>query len=86
MLRSKLVDGASPIAYGYSDETSVYGDAPPVFTVSNMAGGRGGFRFGGDNASRPTGRGTAADHDQPEGRPPAAIPNRPRWNGGRPRR
>jgi hypothetical protein len=82
VLHSKLVDGASPIAYGYDDTTSVYGDAPPVFTVSNMAGGRGGFRFGGDNASRPTGRGTAADHDQPEGRPPAAIPEPPkveRW-------
>ncbi len=78
VLRSKLVDDASPIAYGYGDTTAVYGDNPPVFTVSNMAGGRGGFRFGGDNARRPTGRGTADDQDQPEGRPPAAIPEPPK--------
>ena len=41
ILRSKLVDGASPIAYGYGDDLSIYADNPPLFGVSALVGGRG---------------------------------------------
>src|SRR6185503_12871379 len=40
ILRSKLVDGASPIAYGYGDDLSIYADNPPLFGVSALVGGR----------------------------------------------
>ena len=42
VLRSKLVDGASPIAYGYDDGLSIYSSDGPIFGVSNTLGGRGG--------------------------------------------
>src|SRR5205823_2239387 len=34
VLRSKMVDAASPIAYGYGDDLSIYADNPPIFSVS----------------------------------------------------
>jgi hypothetical protein len=73
VLRSKVVDGASPIAYGYDDALSIYSADGPIFSVSNTSGGRGG-RAGGASAEprRPTGRGTPDDTDQPQGRPPSA--------------
>ena len=43
-LRSKMVDAASPIVYGYSDNLAIFASNPPVFNVSNMAGGGGGGR------------------------------------------
>jgi hypothetical protein len=43
-LRSKTVDGASPIAYGYGDNLAIFASNPPVFNLSNMAGGGGGRR------------------------------------------
>jgi hypothetical protein len=72
VLRSKVVDGASPIAYGYDDALSIYSADGPIFDVSNTFGGRGG-RGGGASAEprRPTGRGTPDEADQPQGRPPA---------------
>jgi hypothetical protein len=78
VLRSKVVDGASPIAYGYDDTLSIYAFDGPIFSVSNFArGGRGGG--GGDERRRPTGRGTAEDPDQPQGRPPGdPAPEDPR--------
>jgi hypothetical protein len=77
VLRSKLIDGASPIAYGYDDSLSIYSSDGPIFGVSNMIGGRTG-RGGGD-PRRATGRGTPDDADQPQGRPPAeAVPEDPR--------
>ncbi|HEV2691077.1 MAG TPA: M14 family zinc carboxypeptidase, partial [Bryobacteraceae bacterium] len=45
-LRSKMVDAASPIVYGYSDNLAIFASNPPVFTVSNMVGGGGGGRGG----------------------------------------
>ena len=72
VLRSKVVDGASPIAYGYDDALSIYSSDGPIFGVSNTFGGRGGR--GGAAATeprRPTGRGTPDEADQPQGRPPA---------------
>jgi hypothetical protein len=70
VLRSKLVDGTSPIAYGYEDTLSIYSSDGPIFGVSNMIGGRGG-RGGAAEVRRVTGRGTPDDADQPQGRPPS---------------
>jgi hypothetical protein len=83
VLRSKLVDNASPIAYGYSDTTAVYCDNGPILSVSNLVGGRGGGfgaggPGGGDQPRRVTGRGTPDDPDQPQGRAPAEPPETPK--------
>jgi hypothetical protein len=78
-LRSRFVDSASPIAYGYGDELPVYCNNGPVFGVSNTVGGRGG-RFGGPvgERERATGRGLPDEVDQPQNRPAAEIPEEPR--------
>jgi hypothetical protein len=69
IIKSRLVDGASPIAYGYEDGLPVYAFDGPIFNVSSTVGGRA-FRgaSSGDERRRPTGRGTADDPDQPQGR------------------
>jgi hypothetical protein len=77
-LRSKTLDAASPIVYGYSDNVAIFASNPPVFTLSNMAGGGGGRRNNPEEHQRPTGRGTADDPDVPQGRPPADIPEAPK--------
>jgi hypothetical protein len=77
VVRSRFVDGASPIAYGYGDILSVYMSDPLILSVSNTLGGRGG-RFGGDDRERPTGRGTVDDPDTPQGRPVVEAPEEPR--------
>jgi Zinc carboxypeptidase len=77
VLRSKVVDAASPIAYGYEETLSIYSSDGPIFGLSNMVAGRGGR--GGAEPRRPTGRGTADDADQPQGRPPSEpLPEEPR--------
>ncbi len=78
-LRSKLVDAASPIIYGYNDNLAIFASNPPVFSISNMAGGGGGGggRGGAGGGERPTGRGTADDPDLPQGRVPSEIPEDP---------
>ena len=79
VLRSKVVDGASPIAYGYEDGLSVYSSDGPIFGVSNTVAGRGGRAPAGDERRRPTGRGTPDDPDQPQGRPVVEpLPEDPR--------
>jgi hypothetical protein len=79
VLRSKLVDGASPIAYGYDDTLSIYSSDGPIFSVSNTVGGRGGRGGGNGDPRRTTGRGTPDDADQPQGRPPSEpLPEEPR--------
>ena len=70
VLRSKVVDGASPIAYGYDETLSIYSSDGPIFGVSNTLGGRGG-RGGAAEPRRATGRGTPDEPDQPQGRPPS---------------
>jgi hypothetical protein len=78
VLRSKLVDAASPIAYGYDDTLSIYSADGPIFGVSSTIGGRGG-RGGGAEPRRATGRGTVDEPDQPQGRPPSdPLPEEPR--------
>jgi hypothetical protein len=80
-LRSKMVDGASPIAYGFSDNVAIFASNPPIFNVSNMVGGGGrgggGGGRGGESNTRPTGRGTADDPDTVQGRTPTEIPEEP---------
>ena len=83
MLRSKVVDGASPIAYGYdaAESLSIYSSDGPILGVSNIVGGRGGGRgtSGDETRRRPTGRGTIDDFDSPQGRPPGeALPEDPK--------
>jgi len=69
ILKTRLVDGASPIAYGFGDSLSVYCDNGPVFDLSSMAGFRGFRRLGAEQTERPTGRGTPSDPDFTPGRP-----------------
>jgi hypothetical protein len=76
-LRSKMVDAASPIAYGYRDNLAIFASNPPVFGLTNVIGGAGGRRGGAEERERPTGRGTADDPDLPQGRLPVEIPEDP---------
>jgi hypothetical protein len=81
LLRTKLVDDASPIVYGVPDNLAMYSDSGDTFTVSATAGGGGrgagggggappgGGRGGGPGGTRPTGRGTPDDPDVVQGRP-----------------
>ena len=79
VLRSKVVDDASPIAYGYDETVSIYSSDGPIFGVSNMLGGRGGRGGGSGEPRRATGRGTPDEPDLPQGRPPAdPLPADPR--------
>jgi hypothetical protein len=69
LLRSRIVDDASPIVYGIKDSLALYSSDGESFSVSNLRGGRGGGRFGGGaNEARATGRGTADDPDVVQGR------------------
>ena len=77
VVRTDLVDAASPIAYGYGDQLSVYCSNCPAFDVSSIAG-RGGFRrLGAQINGRPTGRGTMDDPDFVVGRVNQAPPVEP---------
>jgi hypothetical protein len=68
LLRSRIVDGASPITYGVPDSLAVFSDDGQSLTVGSTLAGRFGSRFG-EAAGRPTGRGTSDDPDVPQGRP-----------------
>jgi hypothetical protein len=69
LLRSRIVDDASPIVYGIRDSLALYSASGESFSVSSVRGGRGGGRFGGGaNEARATGRGTADDPDVVQGR------------------
>jgi hypothetical protein len=81
VLRSKLVDGASPLAYGYNEDLSIYSADGPIFGVSNTTGGRAprGGSTSSDEPRRATGRGTLDDPDLPQGRPGAEpLPEDPK--------
>src|SRR6266436_669050 len=75
---TRLVDAASPIAYGYDEKLSAYCDNGPIFSLSSVSGARGFRRLGGEMHSRPTGRGTADDQDFTIGRPGAEVPEEPK--------
>ena len=53
VLRSKVVDGASPIAYGYDDDLAMYSSDGPIFGVSSTLGGRGGRGGAAERAGLP---------------------------------
>jgi hypothetical protein len=78
VVRSKLVDATSPIAYGYRDNLAIWCFNGPIFNVSNIVGARAGRRLGGEMGERPTGRGTLQDADVPQGRAVADIPEEPK--------
>ena len=78
VLRTRVVDAASPIAYGYGEALSAYCDNGPVFSLTSIVGGRGGRRLGGETRTRPTGRGTASDPDFNPGRAAPEMPEEPR--------
>ncbi len=69
LLRTRVVDDASPIAYGLRDSLAVYSDDGTSFSITNVLGTRGG-RFADSATARPTGRGTADEVDVPQGRSP----------------
>ena len=71
ILRTKTVDAASPIVYGYGDSLAMYCANGPVFGINNGIGGRQ------RPQGRATGRGTPDDPDVPQGRPVAEIPDPP---------
>jgi hypothetical protein len=74
---TRLVDGASPIAYGYGEKVAAYCDNGPIFALSSIAGIRGRRRLGNESKSRPTGRGTLDDPDFTVGRPGVEVPEEP---------
>jgi hypothetical protein len=65
LLRTKIVDDASPLVYGLPDSLAVYSDGGQNFSITNVLGTRG---RGDTTIARPTGRGTADDLDVPQGR------------------
>ncbi|MGC2528565.1 MAG: M14 family zinc carboxypeptidase [Candidatus Acidiferrum sp.] len=75
---TRLVDGASPIAYGYNEKLAAYCDNGPIFSLSSIAGARGFRRLGGQMHTRPTGRGTLDDPDFVVGRPDVQAPEEPK--------
>jgi hypothetical protein len=77
VLRSKVVDSTSPLMYGYGENLSVMCSEGPIFSVSNMIGGRGGRRRAPEDRERPTGRGTVDDPDTPQNRRVAEEPEEP---------
>ena len=75
---TRLVDGASPIAYGYDEKLSAYCDNGPIFSLSSISGARGFRRLGGETHTRPTGRGTMDDPDFTVGRAGVEAPEEPK--------
>jgi zinc carboxypeptidase len=69
LLRTRVVDDASPLAYGLRDSLAVYSDDGSSFSITNVLGTRGG-RFADSATARSTGRGTADELDVPQGRFP----------------
>ncbi len=76
ILRAKVEDAKSPIAYGYDETVGVYFNQAPVFKVSLTGEGRAPAE-----TPRPSGRGSTTDPDIPQGRnwtTPEAEPERSR--------
>jgi Zinc carboxypeptidase len=72
---TRLVDGASPIAYGYEEKVAAYCDNGPIFSLGSVAGAPGRRRrLGAEMNSRPTGRGGINDQDFTIGRPGVEVP------------
>jgi zinc carboxypeptidase len=74
---TRLVDGASPIAYGYGEKVAAYCDNGPVFSLTSIAGSRRRRRLGPEMGERPTGRGSKNDPDFAVGRAGVETPEEP---------
>ncbi len=74
---TRVVDGASPIAYGYSEKVPAYCDNGPVFSLSSIAGSRRRRKLGPEMSERPTGRGSKDDPDFAVGRLGREAPQEP---------
>ena len=75
---TRLVDEASPIAYGYEEKGAAYCDNGPIFSLSSIAGQRGRRRLGPEMRARPTGRGSLDDPDFDVGRARVEAPEVPK--------
>jgi len=75
---TRLVDAASPIAYGYDEKLSAYCNDGPIFSLSSIYGVRNSRRLGAEMHTRPTGRGTMDDPDFAIGRPGIEVPEEPK--------
>ncbi len=67
LVRAAVAAAGSPVTAGYDAAVPVYFDGGPVFTVGMS-------RRRDREASRPSGRGSAADPDVPQGRPWVPVP------------
>jgi hypothetical protein len=74
---TRLVDAASPIAYGYEEKVAGYCDNGPIFTLSSIAGERRRRHLGTGTKERWTGRGGVDDPDFTVGRAGVAAPEEP---------
>jgi hypothetical protein len=74
---TRLVDGNSPIAYGYGEKVAAYCDNGPVFSLSSILGSRRFRRLGPEMGARPTGRGSKDDPDFAVGRLGTEAPDEP---------
>jgi hypothetical protein len=79
VVRSKTVDAASPILYGYRDNLAIFCSSGPIFGISNSVSGRGGRRAGGEGGDRLTGRGAPDDPDVVQNRAPDTVPEQPKF-------
>ena len=77
VVRSKIVDATSPIAYGYGTDLSIWCFNGPIFNLTNVVGAAGQRQLGPEIGDRPTGRGTLDDVDIPQGRDRAEVPVEP---------
>jgi hypothetical protein len=68
LLRTKIVDEASPLIYGLPDSLTVFSHDGVSYSITSVIGARAGPPPDSLNA-RPTGRGTAEDLDVVQGRP-----------------
>ena len=75
---TRLVDAASPIAYGYDEKLSAYCNNGPIFSLSSISGARNSRRLGVETHTRPTGRGTVDDPDFAIGRAGFEVPEEPK--------
>ncbi len=73
---TRLIDAASPIAYGYDEKVSAYCDNGPIFSLSSVVGSRR-RRLGPETTVRATGRGTKDDPDFVVGRTGVEAPEKP---------
>ena len=78
VVRAKIVDATSPIAYGYGNDLSIWCFNGPIFNLTNVVGAAGRRQLGPEFGDRPTGRGTLDDVDVPQGRDRAEIPDEPK--------